>query len=102
LPHSDPNRLPAQRGRAKKPQPVLAKVTALGVARLILDDKTPPAQLDAITDALIIRLLEPELAITVQIVQSVYRLAHPKAEYKPWTMAQVEKRRKALLAEARR
>jgi hypothetical protein len=44
---------------------------------------------------------EPELAFVPQLAQAVYRLAHPKAEYKPWTMAQVEKRRKALQTEAK-
>jgi hypothetical protein len=101
LPHSDRSPLPAQRGTSKKAKPVLAKVTAPGVAKLLLAEGTTPEQMDAITDALIGFVAEPELAFVPQLAQAVYRAAHPKAEYRPWTMAQVEKRRKALRAEAK-
>ena len=94
-------RLPAQPDRSKKAKPVLARVTAPGVARLILAERTTPEQMDAITDRLIGFVAEPELAFVPQLAQAVYRISHPKAEFKPWTMAQVEARRKALQAEAK-
>lgn len=100
---SNPSRrLPAQPGGSKKARPVLARVTAPGVAKLLLDERTTPEQMDAITDKLIGFVAEPELAFVPQFAQAVYRLAHPQAEYRVWTMAQVEKRRKALLTETKR
>jgi hypothetical protein len=74
-------------------------VNPTSVVKALLAERTTPEQATAVIDSLIARLPEPELAFLPQAMEQVYRQAHPKAEFKTSTMAQIEKRWHALRAE---